>query len=310
MLAFLPGLAALFRIHAIDTEPVERLQAPATAPGAQPVPPFMADSLKTRLRQVALVHPGIQGVVVFEPSSARIVALNEDRPFMSASLAKLPVMLSLYKAAARGELSLEEEISILTSDVQGYGSGVLHSYPAGYTMTLRECASYMIKESDNTAWMMLERRLGKARIVAELEALGAASTDYLAYTTTPEDVLLMPGAVADPAYTSPELSREMLALMTDTAYEDRLPQPLPEDVRVAHKMGSYGDTFSDAGIVFPEDSREDAYYIVVISDGATEGVAHPAIRSMSLTTYHMLAGLSPQSGERSPQSKEIFRKIR
>lgn len=153
LLAFLPGLAALFRIHAIDTEPVERLQAPATAPGAQPVPPFMADSLKTRLRQVALVHPGIQGVVVFEPSSARIVALNEDRPFMAASLAKLPVMLSLYKAAARGELSLEEEISILTSDVQGYGSGVLHSYPAGYTMTLRECASYMIKESDNTAWM-------------------------------------------------------------------------------------------------------------------------------------------------------------
>jgi hypothetical protein len=79
-------------------------------------------------------------------------------------------------------------------------------------------------------------------------------------------------AIADPSYTSPRLSAEMLALMTNTSFEDRLPEPLSEETRVAHKIGSYGDTFSDAGIVFPRGLRgaEDAYFIVGIAGDTTE----------------------------------------
>ena len=72
---------------------------------------------------------------------------------------------------------------------------------------------------------------------------------------SPNDVLVVLKAIADPSYTSPRLSAEMLALMTNTSFEDRLPEPLPEETRVAHKIGSYGDTFSDAGIVFPRGLR-------------------------------------------------------
>src|SRR3712207_7557037 len=46
------------------------------------------------------------------------------------------------------------------------------------------------------------------------------------------------------------------SLMTNTDFEDRLPQPLPQDARVSHKIGSYGATFGDAGLVFPEGSRD------------------------------------------------------
>jgi Beta-lactamase enzyme family len=72
--------------------------------------------------------------------------------------------------------------------------------------------------------------------------------------------------IADPSYTTEELSAEMLELMSDTSFEDRLPQPLPEGTRVAHKIGSYENTFSDAGIVFPEarDCTNQGYYIVIL----------------------------------------------
>lgn len=85
----------------------------------------------------------------------------------------------------------------------------------------------------------------------------------------------------------------MLALMTNTSFEDRLPEPLPEETRVAHKIGSYGDTFSDAGIVFPRGSRgaEDAYFIVVIAGDTTEWTARSAIQDMSLYTYRALGEL-------------------
>ena len=97
-------------------------------------------------------------------------------------------------------------------------------------------------------------------------------------------------ASPDPSYTTPKLSAEMLELMTNTSFEDRLPQPLPEGTRVAHKIGSYGDTFSDAGVVFPQGSRgaKDAYFIVVIAKDATEGTTRSGIQDMSVATYRLL----------------------
>ena len=173
-------------------------------------------------------------------------------------------------------------------------------------MTLRECASHLIKESDNTAWKMLTRYLGSETIQAELDRIGADSTSYwLPNTTTPSDVTLMLRKIADPTYTSPDLSAEMLDLMTNTDFEDRLPPLLPEGTRVAHKIGSYGSTFSDAGVVFPEGSHDvrDAYFIVVIADGTSAGAASNAIQEMSHVTYQFMAG--PDQPGTSPENASV-----
>jgi beta-lactamase class A len=277
-----------------EEEPVSRMDLPAVKPRPDPpelTPQARAHALRTRLEQVAAEYPGTYGVVVSDPSSGKTVALGADKRFLAASLTKLPVLLTLYSAAARGEVNLEDEISMLSSDVQAYGTGVLYRYHVGHTMTLRECAEFMIKESDNTAWVMLNRYLGRENVEAKLYEIGARSTEYwIPNTTTPNDVLIMIETIADPSYTTPELSAEMLDLMTDTSFEDRLPQPLPEGTRVAHKIGSYGDTFSDAGVVFPKGSyrAEDAYFIVVIAGDTTESTARSAMQDMSLATYRLL----------------------
>ena len=79
---------------------------------------------------------------------------------------------------------------------------------------------------------MLDRYLGRDYIRAELYRAGARSTEYwIPNTTTPNDVLLMLKKISDPSYTTPDLSAEMLDLMTNTDFEDRLPQPLPEGTR-------------------------------------------------------------------------------
>jgi beta-lactamase class A len=232
-------------------------------------------------------------VLVFDPHSDETVSLNADRRFVAASLSKLYALLTLYRAVSQGEMSLEDEITMRYSDVWAYGTGVLSKYPSkypvGYTMTLRECAEFMIKESDNTAELMLNRYLEEERIEAELHRIGADSTRYWSpiNTTTPNDIMLVLKKIADPSYTSPRLSADMLELMTNTSFEDRLPQPLPEETRVAHKIGSYESTFSDAGLVFPEENGDTGreYYIVVFSEGASEGEAREAIQDISLETY-------------------------
>lgn len=249
--------------------------------------------LRSELPRISKAHAGTQGVVVFDPLTGERASLNADRRFVAASLSKLYALLTLYKAAARGEVNLEDEITMRSSDIWAEGTGVLYGYPAGHTMTLRECAEFLIKESDNTAEVMLNRYLGEENIEAELRSLGAHSTSYwLPNTTTPSDILLVLKAIADPSYSSPELSTEMLDIMTDTSFEGRLSRPLPEEARVAHKIGSYESTFSDAGIVFPDergggDSKE--YYIVVFAEGATEQEAKETIQEISLATYRALS---------------------
>ncbi len=291
------GLLGLpFIVPPLEEDPVARVKLPAVKPrlaAPQLTPRLAAQNFRGRLERVAEEYPGTYGVVVSDPSSGETVALNADRRFDAASLTKLPVLLTLYRAAAQGEVDLEDEISILPSDVRVYGTGVLYTYPVGYTMTLRECAEFMIKESDNTAEVMLNRYLGRERIEAELDRIGADSTRYWhpTNTTTPNDILLVLKKVADPSYTTPKLSAEMLGLMTNTSFEGRLPKPLPEGTRVAHKIGSYESTFSDAGIVFPKerDGTGKEYYIVVFSEGTTEGDAREAIQDISLAAYRTLS---------------------
>jgi beta-lactamase class A len=79
--------------------------------------------------------------------------------------------------------------------------------------------------------------------------------------------------------------------MTNTSFEDRLPQPLPEGTRVAHKIGSYESTFSDTGIVFPEGrgGTNQEYYVIIFSEGVPEGEARETIQDISLAAYRALS---------------------
>ena len=266
-----------------------------------------AESLRSELSQVAQAYPATYGVVVLDPSSGERVAMDADRRFLAASLNKLPVLMTLYRAAASGTVDLDDEISMQASDVQAYGTGVLYTYPVGYTMTLRECARLLIKESDNTAWKMLDRYLGRDYIRAELYRVGARSTEYwLPNTTTPNDVLLMLEKISDPSYTTPDLSAEMLDVMANTSFEDRLPQSLPEGTRVSHKIGYYGTTFADAGVVFPEGARDtrDAYLMVVMASDTSELASRAATQEMSLATYRILSEPAQTSTKDAPNSRE------
>jgi beta-lactamase class A len=282
------GQAETAKVAAVDMP----AKAEAPEPPADPARSRAVEELDEGLEGISRVHAGTHGVVVFDPLSGETASLNADRRFVAASLSKLYALLALYSAASRGEVDLEDEIIMRASDVWAEGTGVLYNQPVGTTMTLRECATFLIEESDNTAEVMLNRYLGEEQIEAELRRVGARSTSYwVPNTTTPDDVLRVLRAISDPSHTSSELSAEMLDIMTGTSFEDRLPGPLPEGARVAHKIGSWETTFSDAGVVFPEgtDGTDQGYYVVVFSEGATEATARETIQEVSLEAYRALA---------------------
>lgn len=300
-------------LKATNEAPVQTVATPVAAPPKPaPVDPTSPESasrtaanepaeselsgnpevLKERIEEIAVYYGGAYGVEIYDPATDEGVSLGMDETFFAASIGKLPALLSLYESAADGEVDLNDEISIYSSDVQGYGTGVLHNRPVGSTLTLRECAYYLMNQSDNTAWAMLTRYLGVNEIQADLWNIGARDTVYWApNTTTAGDVLLMLRKASDPSFTSPEFSAQMLAAMTDTDFEDRIPAGLPPAVRVAHKIGSHDSGFSDAGIVFYKgpDGKEQHYFIVVLTAGIGEGTARAAIQEISAAAHETFA---------------------
>jgi len=267
--------------------------------------------LEGELRGISAEHRGEYGVVVWRPGSSRVSVRGGER-FESASLAKLPVLLALYREASEGSLRLGERVEMSEADIQP-GTGTLQHRKPGTTLTLREYAEYLMKESDNTAWKVLEDRLGRERVRSELVRAGARSTWYAygEHTTTPNDTLRLLRRVSDPDYTSPAHSREMLATMTGTAFEDRLPPGLPGGVRISHKIGTLGTSFSDAGIVYPRGNTGESgphsrpYYVVVLSRDASETEARDAMREISLAAYRSLVDpeARPRSASRASAGK-------
>ena len=264
---------------------------------SEEAPSFDAEALEDELEEIVGEYEGVYGISVLEPDSGIGVSLRGDEEFVAASIGKLPPFAALYAAAARGEIDLEEEISMRDEDVQRYGSGSLHGFPVGHSLSLRECAYRLVNDSDNTAWAMLDRRLGKEEIGAELESMGIEDSSYYGhasgYYTTPDDVLLLVERISDPRFTDEELSVEMLEAMADTSVEDRIPEKLPEDVRVAHKTGSYEGNFGDAGVVFYKDSQGKVrrYYLTVLSEGTGEPEARDVIQKVSLAVYRAISGI-------------------
>jgi beta-lactamase class A len=286
---------------------LETVFSPSVEEGSSPLPKATegfgdSQELRYRLEEIALGHEGVYGVAVLEPVSGTRISLGGDEEFMAASIGKLPVLATLYRASAQGELDLEEEIPILPEDIRDYGDGELLAFPVDDFLSLRESAYRMVNYSNNITWSMLDRRLGAQRIRSELEEMGIRSSRYSddlsGYFTTPNDVLLLLEKISDSQYTSEELSEEMLNAMTETHLEDRIPQSLPPDVRVAHKTGSYEENFGDAAIMFYRDSQgiERRYYLVVLSQGTSEYEARDAMQSISLAVYEALTGLKVERG--------------
>ncbi len=86
----------------------------ATQPSLpEAVPSFDEEQLRTRIQEIAEGHGGLYGVAVLEPGSRAWVSMRGDKDFMTASIGKLPTLATLYRAAARGELDLEEKLPVL-----------------------------------------------------------------------------------------------------------------------------------------------------------------------------------------------------
>src|SRR5438552_19127871 len=115
-------------------------------------------ALHRQLDAVAASHHGVLGYSISNLDTGERLSLRGDETFSTASLVKVPILVTLYDLAEQQHLSLDDPLTVLKID-QVPGSGVLQFMHPGMSLSVHDAAALMIVLSDNTATNLLLDRV-------------------------------------------------------------------------------------------------------------------------------------------------------
>ena len=225
-------------------------------------------SLKDLLKPMIEAHHGEVGIAVKHLKTGETYEYMADRAMPTASLIKLPVMITTYEAIKNGKFSLSDMIELKDGDLV-QGSGILTShFSVGDKISLRDAIHLMIVYSDNSATNLVLDKLGLPATNECMERLGCPDTKinskvfkgdtsiakdrsrkYGLGSTSARDMVKLCELLYEKKLVDKDSCKAMLSHMY--ACEDKLKVPrfLPEKTRVAHKTGSVNESRTDAGII-------------------------------------------------------------
>lgn len=135
---------------------------------AQPSP------LQVFLARTVAEFPGHAGIWVKHLTTGESAGIQDTELLNSASVIKLPVLVLAFQMADRGELKLDERITITKEDFRG-GSGIFRYHDTGLQPTFRDVLLQMVITSDNTATdLSIAKVGGVAKVNAWLRDKGYA----------------------------------------------------------------------------------------------------------------------------------------
>ena len=128
-------------------------------------------SLHRRLDSLAKGHRGQIAYTVHNIDTGERFEQRGDEPFPTASLIKVPILVTLYDLVEKKSISLDDPIRVLKID-KVPGSGMLQHLHDGIEITVRDAAWLMSTISDNTATNLLLDKVAIRRVWEKMEALG------------------------------------------------------------------------------------------------------------------------------------------
>ena len=233
---------------------------PACAP-AQMAPAPAAFSradtaaLHRTLDSLASAHRGVVGYAVHNIDTGERLALRADETFPTASLIKVPVLVTLFDLVEKGEIALDDRMIVLKVD-KVPGSGQLQFFHDGVEITVRDAAWFMTTISDNTATNLLLDKIAIRRVWQKMEALGLSHTKVHSKTfmrntsvamdssvkyglgvTTPNEMARLFELLAEGKAVSPRADSTMLDILARNE-DNGLMQRFVEGVSAPRKTGA------------------------------------------------------------------------
>lgn len=133
--------------------------------------------LAAQLRAILSQHHGIAGIYVHHLKKNKVVAINADTLFPTASTIKVPIMIGIFDKIAKGELQYHQQLVYKDSLLYSGEEDILGAFRSGQQIELSKVMMLMLTMSDNTASLWLQSLAGGGQeINTWLEAHGFVNT--------------------------------------------------------------------------------------------------------------------------------------
>ncbi len=212
-------------------------------------------ALRATLDRIVAAHHGVVGYSIRDLDSGEELSLRGDETFPTASLIKVPILVTLYDLVGQGKIALDDPLTVLSID-KVPGSGVMQFLHDGAIVTVHDAAWLMSTESDNTATNLLLDRIIIRRVWEKMESLGLqhtkvhsktflrissvamdSSAKYGLGVATPNVMVHLFSLMAAGKAVSPAADSAMLYILEHNT-DNTLLQRYLDGVRAAHKTGA------------------------------------------------------------------------
>jgi beta-lactamase class A len=214
--------------------------------------------------------------------------INEKEEFVPLSLLKIPTLVATLKEVELGRVSLDKIVVLNERDLDNR-SGKLWEKGAGYDISIKDLMINLIKHSDNTALLTLNRQVVSDTTFTEARlAMGLSSPSVNVTTLTAKDYSNMLRGLYFSNYLRKPFSELALTLMLETDFNSQIPAGVPLDVKVAHKVGIYAfeGLYHDCGIVYAKDNP---YILCIMSKNTSSKEADKIISEVSRMIYNFVS---------------------
>lgn len=192
------------------------------------------------------------GVYVKNLENNRVVMVNADTIFPTASMVKVPILTGIMDKINKGELDYHQELLYRDSLLYA-GVDILGSFKDSEKIELSKVMMLMLTMSDNTASLWLQKLAGTGeRINKILDSLGFEKTRVNSRTpgrrgnweqygwgqTTPKEMATLMAMIVKGEIINPETSAKMLRLLGRNYWDEYAISQIPSDVFVASKGGA------------------------------------------------------------------------
>lgn len=143
--------------------------------------------LKKKIEELIKGFNGDIGIYVKSLKTGKVVAINADTVFPTASMVKVPILLAVIDKINKGELTYHQPI-IYKDSLLYAGVDILGSFKNNEQVELSKVIMLMLTSSDNTASLWLQSLAGTgARINEIMQELGYKNTRVNSRTPGRED---------------------------------------------------------------------------------------------------------------------------
>ncbi len=235
----------------------------STIPRAAISQPAIDQSLQAQMEGLVANFDGDVGIFVRHLKTGRTVAISADTLFPTASMIKVPIMLTAFDAIDRGALSYDQKL-VYRDSLLYEGEDLLGSFKDGEEVALDKVVLLMLTMSDNTASLWLQHLVGtgtaintwlgsngfsKTRMNSRTPGRRANWEHYGWGQTTPREMAELLVLIREGRAVSRVASEEMYRVLTRTYWKDEALSQFPPTVQAASKQGAVNQSRSEVVLV-------------------------------------------------------------